>query len=113
MHRFVRYVIALVAAGAITAGVATTYRSVILLTGIFQVFAVAIAILLRYPSLLWGSNSETRMASAVFAGVTTFGVCSLAEGIGAEYHLGAGILGFGLGIFGMSAGIWMADELQA
>lgn len=111
MHRLLRYVIALFVAGAITAGVATKFHSVILLTGIFQVFTVAIIILLRYPSLMWRTDSETRWPSAVFAGVTTFGVLALAHGISVEFHFGAGVLGFGLAMFGMAAGIWMADGL--
>ena len=112
MHRLARYVIALIVGGAITTGVATEYHSVMLLTGIFQVFTVAIAILLRYPSLMWRTDSETRWPAAAFAGGTTFGFLSLAQGIGVKYHFGAGVLGFGLALLGMSVGIWMGDVLK-
>jgi|AntRauMinimDraft_4_1070384.scaffolds.fasta_scaffold01731_6 hypothetical protein len=109
MRRFTRYLVALGIAGAITAGVATEYHSVILLAGIFQVYTVAIAILLRYPALLWDSENENRWASGVFSAGLTFGALSLSQGLGAEFHFGAGVLGFGLALFGLGCGIWVAE----
>lgn len=109
MRRLARYVLAFVIAGAITTWVATEYHSVILLAGIFQVYAVAIAIMLRYPALMWDTENENRWASGVFSGGLTFGVISLIQGLGVEFHFGAGVLGFGLALFGLACGIWMAD----
>lgn len=112
MNSLVRRTIALIGAGAVTVGVETTSQPVILLNGTFEVYAVSIAVLLRYPSLMWDSNNETRMASAVFTGGTTFGVLSLAQGTGVELHVGAGALGFGLAMFGMATRIRAVDEVQ-
>ncbi|KAA9396671.1 hypothetical protein Har1130_18775 [Haloarcula sp. CBA1130] len=109
MRRFTRYIIALVIAGGITAGVATRYHSVILLLGIFQIYTVSIAIILRYPALVWDSENGNRWASGVFSGGLTFGVLSLAQGLNVEFHFGAGVLGFGLAVFGLACGVWMAD----
>jgi len=109
MRRATRYILALVIAGAVTAGVAIEYHSVVLLAGIFQVYAVAIAIMLRYPTLMLGSEHENRLASGVFSGGLTFGAFSLSQGLGVEFHFGAGVLGFGLALFGLACGIWMTQ----
>jgi hypothetical protein len=110
MHRLLRYAIALITAGAITAGVRTQYHSVLLLAGTFQVFTAATAIALRYPELILDTESENRLASAAFAGVVTFGFIGLTQGINTDFHLGAGILGYGLAIFGLVTGFWMVDN---
>lgn len=110
MHRFIRYSIALAVATAITAGVATQSHSIVLLAGIFQVFALTVAIGLRYPKLMLDSENENRWTSSIFAGGLTFGFISLTQSQGDEFQIGAGILGFGLALFGVATGFWMADS---
>jgi hypothetical protein len=110
MRRALRYAVALLVAGAVTAGVAAVHHSIVLLPGVFVVYALAVAVTLRYPSLWFGrTESGARLASAAFAGGTTFGVLSLAQGLGVEFHLGAGALGLGLALLGAATGVWMAD----
>lgn len=109
MNRLVRYVVALLVATAVTGAVSFEYHSIILLPGIFVVYALGFGIALRYPAPIWGRGWEDRWSSGVFAGGTTFGVLSLAQGVGPEFHFGAGVLGFGLTVFGVATGIWMAD----
>lgn len=109
MHRVNRYGIALLVAALVTGGVGLEYHSIILLPGIFVVYACGITVALRYPDLLWGKTLDDRLPAAVLAGGTTFGTLSLAQGLGTEFHFGAGALGFGLTVFGVATGIWMAD----
>lgn len=109
MHRPARYALALLVAGAVTGAVAVEHHSIVLLPGVFVVYAAATAVALRYPALLWGRGVDDRRAVATFAGGTTFGTLSLAQGLGVEFHLGAGVMGFGLVMLGATTGIWMAD----
>lgn len=109
MHRLHRYGIALLVAAVVTGGVAIAYRSIVLLPGMFVVYASGIAVVLRYPDLLWGRTLDDRRPAAVLSGGATFGVLSLAQGLGPEFHFGAGALGFGLTLFGVATGVWMAD----
>jgi hypothetical protein len=109
MNRGFRYTIALVAAAVVTILVSLEYHSIVLLLGIFVVYALGIAIALRYPGLLWGRDLDDRWSAGIFAGGLTFGVLSLANGLGSDVHIGAGVLGFGLAVFGTASGIWMAD----
>lgn len=109
MRRVNRYGVALLVAVLVTGGVGIEYHSIILLPGIFVVYACGIAVALRYPDLLWGKTLDDRLPAAVLSGGATFGVLSLAQGLGTEFHFGAGVLGFGLIVFGVAIGIWMAD----
>lgn len=99
-------------ATAVTGGVATQHQSAILLVGIFGIYAVATALTLRYPTLLWNRDQDGGMASGVLAGGITFGVLTLAQGVGPEVHLGAGVLGLGLVVFGVSTGVWMVERSE-
>lgn len=112
MNRLTRYALALVIASAVTLGVAVEHDSAVLLAGTFGVYATTAAITLRYPSLLVlrRNQSGPSVASGVVAGGTTWGVLALAQGVGDSVHLGAGVLGFGLVVFGTIGGIWMVDE---
>mgnify|MGYP006298724177 FL=1 len=109
MRRPMRYGLALLVAAVVTGGVALEHHSVVLLPGVYVVYTLATAVALRYPAVVWGRDLEDRRASAAFAGGTTFGVLSLAQGLGVGFHLGAAVLGFGLVLFGASTGIWMAE----
>ncbi|MFC7046194.1 hypothetical protein ACFQH6_12915 [Halobacteriaceae archaeon GCM10025711] len=109
MHRVPRYGIAVLVAVLVTGGVAFESHSIVLLAGIFVIYGVGVAVMLRYPALLWGRNFDSQVPSAVLSGGATFGVLSLAQGLGPEFHFGAGALGFGLTVFGVATGIWMAD----
>lgn len=109
MNRLVRYGVALLIAITVTGVVSIEYHSIVLLPGIIVVYALGIAIALRYPALLWGRGMDDRWSAGVFAGGTTFGVLSLAQGLGTGIHFGAGVLGLGLTVFGAATGIWMAD----
>jgi len=112
VNRWTRYLSALVVASSVTAGVATQHQSIVLLVGIFQTYALATAITLRYPVLLWGGEHGGGKAAGVFAGGMTFGTLTLAQGVGPSVHLGAGVLGFGLVVFGLSTGIWMVERSE-
>jgi len=107
MHRALRYAVALVVAAAVTGGVALVTPDwgphLILLVGIAQVYGVGTAVLLRYPSALWGGDGN--WASAAFAGVTTFATLSLLQGIDGGENVAAAALGWGLVAFGFVAGI--------
>ena len=113
MHRGTRYAVALFVAALVTGGVAVAHHSIVLLPGVFVVYAVGVAVALRYPALLWGRDLDSRLPAAVLSGGTTFGVLSLAQGIGTEFHVGAGALGFGLTLFGVATGMWMRDVRDA
>ncbi len=112
MNRNRRYLGALVVAGVVTAGVATQHQSVVLLVGIFGIYVLATVLTLRYPALLWSRENGGGKAAGVFAGGMTFGTLSLAHGVGPPIHLGAGVLGFGLVVFGLSTGIWMVERSE-
>ena len=112
MHRGTRYGIATLVAALVTGGVALVNHSIVLLLGIFGIYAVGIAVVLRYPALIWGHDLDSRIPSTVLSGGLTFGVLSLAQGLGTEFHLGAGALGFGLTIFGVGSGIWMVEASE-
>lgn len=109
MNRARRCALALLVAVVVTGAVATKYHSIVLLPGIFVIYALGGAVVLRYPALLWGREFADRWSIGVFAGGSTFGVLSLAHGIGPDVHIGAGVLGFGLTVFGAASGLWMAD----
>lgn len=109
MHRGTRYGVALLVAALVTGGVALEAHSVVLLAGTFVVYAVGVAIALRYPALLWGRTLDDRQPAAVLSGGATFGVLSLAQGLGPGFDLGAGVLGLGLTVLGVATGVWMAD----
>lgn len=109
MQRLTRYTLALLVAMVATAGTAVENHSVVLLPGVFVTYAVGVAVTLRYPGLVWGTDLDERWPAAVLAGGTTFGVLSLAQGLGPEFHFGAGVLGLGLALFGVGTGVWMAE----
>ncbi|MFB6106674.1 MAG: hypothetical protein ABEJ70_06845 [Halobacteriaceae archaeon] len=107
MQTLVRYALA-AAAGLAVAGAlaAVATPSPVLLVGVVESYAVAVALSLAHPDVLWG-REYGGAASAVFAGATTFGVLSLAEGLGVDFNLGAAVLGFGLAWTGLAAGVAM------
>ena len=106
MHRALRYGLALVVAAVVTGGVAlvTPFSGthLILLVGIAQVYGVGTAILLRYPSAMWGGGN---WVGAALSGVTTFATLSLLQGIDGGESFAATALGWGLLAFGFVAGI--------
>jgi len=107
MNRTTRIVSALLFAAGVTGGAATQNASGVLLVGIFGIYALATALTLRYPALLWSREQDGGMVSGVLAGGMTFGCLSLAQGVGPRIDIGAGVLGFGLVAFGVSTGIWL------
>jgi hypothetical protein len=113
MRQETRYGVAILVAAIITTGAAIVHHSLQLLAGIFGIWALALAISLKNPTLWRGDANTSRNASGILAGGTTFGVLSLAQGLGPEIHFGAGVLGFGLVVFGVATGIWMANEAPA
>ncbi|UPW00902.1 hypothetical protein M0R88_02075 [Halorussus gelatinilyticus] len=116
MHRALRYAIALLVAAVVTGGVALvtpfSANRALLLVGIAQVYGVGTAILLRYPSAMWGSGGGN-WVSAAFGGVTTFGTLSLLQGIDGGENLAAAALGWGLVAFGFVAGVAYEREESA
>ena len=113
MNRARRYAFALLIAVVVTGAVASEYHSIVLLPGILVIYAIGFAIALRYPALFWGRDLDDRWSIGVFAGGLTFGVLSLAHGVGPDIHIGAGVLGFGLTLFGAASGLWMADASRS
>lgn len=108
MNRAVRYVAALLVSGAVTGVTSLTDPSTQILIGIFGIYAVTTEILIRYPELVWGR--ETRgLPLGVFGGGATLGGLMLSQGFGPEIQFGAGMLGVGLALFGVSTGYWLAD----
>jgi len=100
--------ISLLVAGAMTGITSLTDPSTQILIGIFGIYAVTTEILLRYPELVW--SRETRgIPSAVFGGGATLGALMLSQGYGPVIQFGAGMLGVGLALFGVSTGYWLAD----
>ena len=113
MNRPTRYLCALLLAAGVTGGVATQNRSVVLLGGLFGSYALATAIALRYPALVWRRERPGGLASAVVGGGATAGGFALAAGVGPGIDLGAGLLGVGLVIFGVSAGLWLVERTDS
>ncbi|MDG5778055.1 hypothetical protein VB773_03240 [Haloarculaceae archaeon H-GB2-1] len=111
MNRALRYLAALLLAAAVSGGVSLTTDSVALLVGIFVIYAVTTAIALRYPTLVWGGESS--LVSGVFGGGATFGGLMLADGVGADFHFAAAMLGLGLAGFGLTTGFWMLDATNS
>ena len=112
MNRAARYVTALLVAGVVTWTTSLTDASTEILIGIFGIYAVTTEILIRYPKLVWGR--ETRgLPSGVFGGGATLGGLMLANGYGPEVQFGAGILGLGLAMFGVSTGYWLAENTDS
>ena len=111
MNRAARYVTALLVAGAVAWVTNLTAPSTEILIGIFGIYAVTTEILIRYPKLVW--SRETRgLPSSVFGGGATLGGLMLANGYGPEVQFGAGMLGVGLAMFGVSTGYWLADSTE-
>ena len=109
MNRAARYVTALLVAGAVTWVTNLTAPSTEILIGLFGIYAVTTEIVIRYPELVWGR--ETRgLPSGVFGGGATFGGLMLADGFGPEFQFGAGMLGLGIALFGVSTGYWLAKS---
>ncbi|XVH32582.1 hypothetical protein ACNS7O_05175 [Haloferacaceae archaeon DSL9] len=109
MHRFIRYLLGLAVACAVTVAVSTREQSPRLLAAIFVIYASGVAITLKYPALLWNENRSEKpngFPAGVLAGGTSFGAPMLAMGTGS---LGAGVLGFGLVAFGVAVGVWLVD----
>ncbi|MDS0476574.1 hypothetical protein [Natrinema sp. 1APR25-10V2] len=111
MRRSTRYALALVVATAVTAVARTATSSAILLIGIWQVYAVGVAVVLRSDVRQFVHTSGS-VPAAVFTGVTVFGVLSIAQGLSTEFHFGAAILAFGLAYFGFVCGTWLRLDLE-
>jgi hypothetical protein len=108
-----RYLVALLVAGVVTAGTTLVSHSILLLLGIFVVYALTTAILWRFPKLLWNRDTSPSYASGVLAGGMTFGVLLLAQGLGEPLHVAVAVFGFGLTGFGTACGYWYAVETGA
>jgi hypothetical protein len=108
MNRPVRYVAALLVAGAVTWITSLTDPSTQILIGIFGIYAVTTEIVIRYPELVW-DREMSGLPSGVFGGGATLGGLMLSQGYGPEIQFGAGMLGVGLAMFGLSTGYWLAD----
>ena len=96
-------------AGLVTAGVATAHHSVTLLAGVAVVSAVAAAFALRHRDVFLG-REYAGVASGAFGGTATLGALSLAFGVGEGFHLGAGVLGYGLAVAGFVMGVAVVRE---
>lgn len=111
MNRAARYGTALLVAGAVTGVTSLTDPSREILVGVFGIYAVTTEIVIRYPELV--SARETRgLPSGVFGGGATLGGLMLSQGYGPEVRFGAGMLGVGLAMFGVSVGYWLADSTE-
>ncbi len=111
MRRSTRYALALVVATAVTAAARTATSSAILLLGIWQVYTVGVAVVLRSDVRRFVHTSGS-VPAAVFTGVTAFGVFSIALGLSSEFHFGAAVLAFGLAYVGFVCGIWLRLDLD-
>ncbi|MFD1642266.1 hypothetical protein [Halohasta litorea] len=109
MNRAARYGTALLVAGVVTGITSLTDPSTEILTGIFGLYAVTTEIVIRYPEVV--SSRKTRgLPSGVFGGGATLGALMLSQGYGPEIQFGAGMLGLGLALFGVSTGYWLAES---
>ncbi|WP_253738481.1 hypothetical protein [Halohasta salina] len=108
MNRAVRYGAALLVAGAVTEITSLTDPSTQILIGIY---AVTTEILIRYPELVW-DREMSGLPSGVFGGGATLGGLMLSQGYGPEIQFGAGMLGVGLAMFGVSTGYWLAESSE-
>jgi hypothetical protein len=110
MRRLSRYGIAFVVAGTVTTVAGTATGSVLLLAGIWQTYAAGTAVALR-PEVRRVATALGETSSAVFAGVTTFGVLSVGQGLSDGFHAPAAILALGLAYFGLVCGIGLLAEV--
>jgi len=108
MNRAARFVTALLVAGVVTWITSLTDPSTKILTGIFGIYAVTTEIVIRYPESVSGERTPG-LPSGVFGGGATLGALMLSQGYGPEIQFGAGMLGLGLAMFGVSTGYWLAD----
>jgi len=111
MNRFVRYITAILIAGAITWVVSLTDPTLEVLITNFGVYAVGAEITVRYREILW-SHDTSPIPSGVFGGVVTAGITTLARAYGPEYNFGIAILGLGLAWFGLATGYWLAVTVE-
>jgi len=109
VNRALRYGTALFVASAVTWITNLTAPSTEILVGIFGIYAVTTEIVVRYPELVLGRGTGG-LPSGVFGGGATLGGLMLANGYGPEVQFGAGMLGVGLAMFGVSTGYWLADS---
>ena len=109
MRRLTRYAIALLTASVVAGLVALLDRSFSLLFGTFVIYALAVEITLRYPTLVWSADQQGGAATGVFGGGITIGLFSLLQGFDSY---GAAILGVGLILFSGSTVIWMIDTCE-
>lgn len=112
MKRATRYVAALLVAGVVTWITNLTDPSTEMLIGIFGTYAVTTEIMIRYPELVSGRRTAG-LPAGVFGGGATFGGLMLADGFGPEFQFGAGMLGLGIALFGLSTGYWLADSTKS
>jgi len=111
MNRVARYLTALLVAGAVTWITSLTDPSTEILIGVFGIYALTTEIVIRYPRLVRAPDvGKFDTPSGVFGGGATLGGLMLANGFGPEVQFGAGLLGVGLAMFGVSTGYWLADS---
>ena len=112
MNRAARYLTALLVAGVVSWITNLTVPSTEILVGIFGIYAVTTEIVIRYPELVWDREISGH-PSGVFGGGATLGGLMLSQGYGPEIQFGAGMLGVGLAMFGLSTGYWLADSTES
>lgn len=112
MRRSIRYAIALVVAFAVTLGTAVFHDSGFLHLGTFVTYALTVAIMLRFPSLLElrPGHGGPYVPGGVLGGGGAFGVLLLTYSVGESLQVGVLVLGLGLVYFGLVCGIWMVDD---
>ncbi|MFB6127800.1 MAG: hypothetical protein ABEJ79_10980 [Halolamina sp.] len=109
MPQSVRFGLAVAVAAVVAAAVWATGATLAVVGGAFVVYAVATAVVARYPALVTGGE-EPNMLSGVFGGTATAGALALLNAVGSGTAFGAGMLGLGLALLGLGVGFALGRQ---